>query len=104
MTTVAAGTNVVHDIAERRRNDLAAELDVEHETAYTLLQKIGQVTGDLLHANLPSLLNGTLTTALWTEQVLMDLFPLWRWRQRSPRRQPPQPARIAWSATPRRAK
>jgi hypothetical protein len=28
-----------------------------------------------------SLLDGTLTTALWTEQVLMDLFPLWRWRQ-----------------------
>ncbi|MHB0939238.1 MAG: methionyl-tRNA formyltransferase [Armatimonadota bacterium] len=35
------------------------ELDVEHETAYTLVQKIGQVTGDLLRANLPALLNGT---------------------------------------------
>lgn len=35
------------------------ELDVGHETAYTLLQKIGRTTADLLRANLPALLNGT---------------------------------------------
>jgi len=34
------------------------ELDVEHETAYTLVQKIGRVTGDLLRANLPAMLAG----------------------------------------------
>ncbi|MHB9131831.1 MAG: methionyl-tRNA formyltransferase [Armatimonadota bacterium] len=34
------------------------ELDVAHETSYTLLRKIGKVTGDLLRANLPSLLSG----------------------------------------------
>jgi methionyl-tRNA formyltransferase len=34
------------------------ELDVEHETAYTLLQKIGRTTADLLRANLPALLAG----------------------------------------------
>jgi methionyl-tRNA formyltransferase len=34
------------------------ELDVEHETAGTLVQKIGQITGDLLRANLPALLEG----------------------------------------------
>ena len=34
------------------------ELDVEHETACTLVRKIGQVTGDLLRANIESLLNG----------------------------------------------
>jgi len=33
-------------------------LDVEHESANTLLQKIGQVTGDLLRAHLPALLAG----------------------------------------------
>lgn len=35
------------------------ELDVAHETASTLLQKIGRVTADLLRANLPALLAGT---------------------------------------------
>lgn len=34
------------------------DLDVEHETSYTLVQKIGAVTADLLRANLPSLLAG----------------------------------------------
>lgn len=34
------------------------ELDVEHETASTLLQKIGRVTGDLLRDTLPALLDG----------------------------------------------
>jgi len=33
-------------------------LDVEHETAATLVQKIGRVTGDLLRAHLPALLAG----------------------------------------------
>ena len=33
-------------------------LDVEHETSCTLVQKIGRLTGDLLRANMDSLLNG----------------------------------------------
>lgn len=34
------------------------ELDVEHETAYTLVQKMGRATARLLRENLPSLLAG----------------------------------------------
>ena len=34
------------------------DLDVEHETAATLVQKVGQCTGDLLRASMPSLLEG----------------------------------------------
>jgi len=34
------------------------ELDVEHETAATLLRKMGETTGKLLRANLPALLAG----------------------------------------------
>lgn len=33
-------------------------LDTEHETAYTLIQKIGKLTGDLLRDNMPALLSG----------------------------------------------
>ena len=35
------------------------DLDVEHETSCTLLQKIGRVTGELLQENMHSLLAGT---------------------------------------------
>jgi len=34
------------------------ELDTEHETAWTLLQKMGRATGELLRANLPALVAG----------------------------------------------
>ena len=34
-------------------------LDVEHETSATLLHKVGRMAGDLLRANMPSLLAGT---------------------------------------------
>jgi len=35
------------------------EMDVDHETSATLVQKIGKVTGDLLRANMKSLLAGS---------------------------------------------
>jgi len=35
------------------------DLDVEHETSYTLIHKIGRLTGELLQENMESLLAGT---------------------------------------------
>ena len=34
-------------------------LDVEHETSFTLIHKVGSLTGELLRANMPALLAGT---------------------------------------------
>jgi len=34
-------------------------LDVEHETSFTLLHKVGRMTSDLLRQNMPALLSGT---------------------------------------------